>query len=247
MKHVFVIDDDANIRQLILRYLEKEGYKVTAFKNAEHVFEAFNMLQPDALVLDIMMPGTMDGLDLCKKIRTVSQVPIIFVSAKDEAVDRIIGLELGADDYLSKPFSPRELLVRLKIIFRRIEPVMVSDHETTTYQIKDLKIDDSKRVCSVKDKELSLTNNEYMLLAYLVKNKNISFTRENLIQNIWGYDYVGESRMIDDLVKRLRKKLKSFDAQVEITTIKIIYIFPHNLTSGNIDDIINIEISTCAR
>ena len=198
MKHVFVIDDDANIRQLILRYLEKEGYKVTAFENAEHVFEAFNMLQPDALVLDIMMPGTMDGLDLCKKIRTVSQVPIIFVSAKDEAVDRIIGLELGADDYLSKPFSPRELLVRLKIIFRRIEPVMVSDHETTTYQIKDLKIDDSKRVCSVKDKELSLTNNEYMLLAYLVKNKNISFTRENLIQNIWGYDYVGESRMIDD-------------------------------------------------
>ena len=219
MKHIFVIDDDANIRQLILRYLEKEGYKVTAFKNAEHVFEAFNMLQPDALVLDIMMPGTMDGLDLCKKIRTVSQVPIIFVSAKDEAVDRIIGLELGADDYLSKPFSPRELLVRLKIIFRRIEPVMVSDHETTTYQIKDLKIDDSKRVCSVKDKELSLTNNEYMLLAYLVKNKNISFTRENLIQNIWGYDYVGESRMIDDLVKRLRKKLKSFDAQVEITTV----------------------------
>ena len=219
MKHVFVIDDDANIRQLILRYLEKEGYKVTAFENAEHVFEAFNMLQPDALVLDIMMPGTMDGLDLCKKIRTVSQVPIIFVSAKDEAVDRIIGLELGADDYLSKPFSPRELLVRLKIIFRRIEPVMVSDHETTTYQIKDLKIDDSKRVCSVRDKELSLTNNEYMLLAYLVKNKNISFTRENLIQNIWGYDYVGESRMIDDLVKRLRKKLKSFDAQVEITTV----------------------------
>lgn len=219
MKHIFVIDDDANIRQLILRYLEKEGYKVTAFENADHVFEAFNMLQPDALVLDIMMPGTMDGLDLCKKIRTVSQVPIIFVSAKDEAVDRIIGLELGADDYLSKPFSPRELLVRLKIIFRRIEPVILSEQDVTIYQIKDLKIDDSKRVCSVKDQELSLTNNEYMLLSYLVKNKNISFTRENLIQNIWGYDYVGESRMIDDLVKRLRKKLKTFNSQVEITTV----------------------------
>lgn len=219
MKHIFVIDDDANIRQLILRYLEKEGYKVTAFENADHVLEAFNMMQPDALVLDIMMPGTMDGLDLCKKIRAVSQVPIIFVSAKDEAVDRIIGLELGADDYLSKPFSPRELLVRLKIIFRRIEPVMVTEHESTIYQIKDLKIDDSKRVCTVNDKELSLTNNEYMLLSYLVKNKNISFTRENLIQNIWGYDYVGESRMIDDLVKRLRKKLKVMDAKVEITTV----------------------------
>lgn len=219
MRHIFVIDDDANIRQLILRYLEKEGYKVTAFENADSVLEAFNTMQPDALVLDIMMPGTMDGLDLCKKIRTVSQVPIIFVSAKDEAVDRIIGLELGADDYLSKPFSPRELLVRLKIIFRRIEPVMVTEQETTLYQIKDVKIDDSKRVCTVNDEEMSLTNNEYMLLSYLVKNKNISFTRENLIQNIWGYDYVGESRMIDDLVKRLRKKLKSMNAQVEITTV----------------------------
>ena len=219
MKHIFVIDDDANIRQLILRYLEKEGYKVTAFENADSVLEAFNTMQPDALVLDIMMPGSMDGLDLCKKIRMISQVPIIFVSAKDEAVDRIIGLELGADDYLSKPFSPRELLVRLKIIFRRIDPVIQSEQETTTYQIKDLKIDDSKRVCTVKGMEMPLTNNEYMLLAYLVKNKNISFTRENLIQNIWGYDYVGESRMIDDLVKRLRKKLKSMDTQVEITTV----------------------------
>ena len=219
MKHIFVIDDDANIRQLILRYLEKEGYKVTVFENADSVLDAFNAMQPDALVLDIMMPGSMDGLDLCKKIRAVSQVPIIFVSAKDEAVDRIIGLELGADDYLSKPFSPRELLVRLKIIFRRIEPVMVTEQETSVYQIKDLKIDDSKRVCTVNHTEVPLTNNEYMLLSYLVKNKNISFTRENLIQNIWGYDYVGESRMIDDLVKRLRKKLKSADAKVEITTV----------------------------
>ena len=219
MKHIFVIDDDANIRQLILRYLEKEGYKVTTFENADSVLEAFNVMQPDALVLDIMMPGTMDGLDLCKKIRTVSQVPIIFVSAKDEAVDRIIGLELGADDYLSKPFSPRELLVRLKIIFRRIEPVMATEQETTLYQINDVKIDDSKRVCTVNGAEMSLTNNEYMLLSYLVKNKNISFTRENLIQNIWGYDYVGESRMIDDLVKRLRKKLKAMNAKVEITTV----------------------------
>ena len=220
MKHVFVIDDDANIRQLMVRYLEKEGYKVTAFENADNVVESFTAMQPDALVLDIMMPGSMDGLDLCKKIRMLSEVPIIFVSAKDEAVDRIIGLELGADDYLSKPFSPRELLVRLKIIFRRIEPVVVAPSQTTSFfQSKDLKIDDSKRVCTVHDKELSLTNNEYMLLFYLVKNKNISFTRENLIQNIWGYDYVGESRMIDDLVKRLRKKLKNAGSAAEITTV----------------------------
>lgn len=220
MKHVFVIDDDVNIRQLMVRYLEKEGYKVTAFENADNVLEYFTTMQPDALVLDIMMPGSMDGLDLCKKLRMTSEVPIIFVSAKDEAVDRIIGLELGADDYLSKPFSPRELLVRLKIIFRRIEPIVVAPtQELSTYQTKDLKIDDSKRVCTINDRELSLTNNEYMLLFYLVKNKNISFTRENLIQNIWGYDYVGESRMIDDLVKRLRKKLKIAGSAAEITTV----------------------------
>ena len=219
MKHIFVIDDDANIRQLMVRYLEKEGYKVTPFESADGVLEAFNTSMPDALVLDIMMPGTMDGLDLCKKIRVFSEVPIIFVSAKDEAVDRIIGLELGADDYLSKPFSPRELLVRLKIIFRRIDPVVEASQEMAFYQVEDLKIDDSKRVCQVHDNELSLTNNEYMLLFYLVKNKNISFTRENLIQNIWGYDYVGESRMIDDLVKRLRKKLKNAGSATEITTV----------------------------
>lgn len=218
-KHIFVIDDDINIRQLMVRYLEKEGYKVTEFESAEGVLDAFAADQPDAFVLDIMMPGPMDGLDLCKKIRALSEIPIIFVSAKDEAVDRIIGLELGADDYLSKPFSPRELLVRLKIIFRRIDPVVAPPQEQTFFQTKDLKIDDSKRVCRVNDEELSLTNNEYMLLFYLVKNKNISFTRENLIQNIWGYDYVGESRMIDDLVKRLRKKLKNAGSKAEITTV----------------------------
>lgn len=219
MKHIFVIDDDVNIRQLIVRYLEKEGYKVSGFESADEVLDAFGHGAPDALVLDIMMPGSMDGLDLCKKIRTFSEVPIIFVSAKDEAVDRIIGLELGADDYLSKPFSPRELLVRLKIIFRRIDPLTITTQESTFYRVKDLRIDDSKRVCQVNDIELSLTNNEYMLLFYLVKNKNISFTRESLIQNIWGYDYVGESRMIDDLVKRLRKKLKNAGSAAEITTV----------------------------
>ena len=109
MKHIFVIDDDANIRQLILRYLEKEGYKVTTFENADSVLEAFNVMQPDALVLDIMMPA-MDGLDYVKRFVRSVKFQLFFVSAKDEAVDRIIGLELGADDYLSKPFSPREFV-----------------------------------------------------------------------------------------------------------------------------------------
>ena len=217
---ILIVDDSEMNRALLVDILDDQ-YDVVEAENGTEAVSILSQHRTDfsLLLLDIMMPGTMDGLDLCKKIRMVSQVPIIFVSAKDEAVDRIIGLELGADDYLSKPFSPRELLVRLKIIFRRIEPVVINEVETSIYQIKDMKIDDSKRVCTVNDVEMTLTNNEYMLLAYLVKNKNISFTRENLIQNIWGYDYVGESRMIDDLVKRLRKKLKAMNAKVEITTV----------------------------
>ena len=170
------------------------------------------------IILDIMMPNR-GGITTCIEIRENYDMLILFLTVKSTEYDKYIGLSMGGDDYLSKPFSPRELLVRLKIIFRRIEPVMATEQETTLYQINDVKIDDSKRVCTVNGAEMSLTNNEYMLLSYLVKNKNISFTRENLIQNIWGYDYVGESRMIDDLVKRLRKKLKAMNAQVEITTV----------------------------
>ena len=217
--HILVIDDDTRLRRLLRRYLTENGFLVSEASHPDESRRLMDSFLFDLLVLDVMMTGE-NGFSFAKSLREKgNMIPILMLTAMGEIQDRIHGLESGVDDYLSKPFSPRELLVRLKIIFRRIEPVMVSDHETTTYQIKDLKIDDSKRVCSVKDKELSLTNNEYMLLAYLVKNKNISFTRENLIQNIWGYDYVGESRMIDDLVKRLRKKLKSFDAQVEITTV----------------------------
>ncbi|WP_069650663.1 response regulator transcription factor [Caloranaerobacter ferrireducens] len=216
MKHIFVVDDERNIRDLIKKYLLKEGYKVTLFEEGTNLLREISRLKPDLIVLDIMMPG-IDGLELCKAIRKNSDVPIIFVSAKDEEVDRIIGLELGGDDYLSKPFSPRELVVRIKNILRRIEKTInVND---TIIEIKDIKIHTARRFVEVNGKELKLTTKEYDLFEYLAKNKNRPFTRDELIDKIWGYDYIGDTRMIDDLVKRIRKKLKEINSKLEITTV----------------------------
>ncbi|KPU27151.1 transcriptional regulator [Caloranaerobacter sp. TR13] len=216
MKHIFVVDDERNIRDLIKKYLLKEEYRVTLFEEGTNLLREIDRLKPDLIVLDIMMPG-IDGLELCKAIRKNNDIPIIFVSAKDEEVDRIIGLELGGDDYLSKPFSPRELVVRIKNILRRIEKA--TNINDTIIEIKDIKIHTSRRFVEANGKELRLTTKEYDLFEYLAKNKNRPFTRDELIDKIWGYDYIGDTRMIDDLVKRIRKKLKEIGSKLEITTV----------------------------
>lgn len=216
MKHIFVVDDERNIRDLIRKYLEKEGYKVTVFENAQNVASEINRLKPDLLVLDIMMPG-IDGLELCKEIRKHSEMPIVFVSARDEELDKILGLELGADDYLSKPFSPRELVVRIKNIFRRIEKSSRVEAEELT--AKDIRVECHRRYVEKDGTELKLTNKEYDLLEFLIRNKNMPFTREQLLEKVWGYDYIGDIRVIDDLVKRLRKKLAEAGAVLEIKTV----------------------------
>ncbi len=216
MKHIFVVDDERNIRDLIRKYLEKENYFVTVFENAQNVVIEINRLKPDLMVLDIMMPGT-DGLELCKEIRKHSEIPIIFVSARDEELDRILGLELGADDYLSKPFSPRELVVRIKNIFRRLEKN--NQIKIEELMIKDIKVEFLRRYIEKDGTEIKLTTKEYDLLEFLIRNKNMPFTREQLLEKIWGYDYIGDIRVIDDLVKRLRKKLAEVEAILEIKTV----------------------------
>lgn len=217
MKSVFVIDDEKNIRDIIKKYLEKEGYKVTLFENAQNVLEEMNRLNPDLLVIDIMMPG-IDGLELTKLIRKISDIPIIFVSARDEEFDRILGLELGADDYLTKPFSPRELVVRMKNIFKRLDPIKSKGSEEAV-TIKDLKVYFNRRYIEKDGNHLDLTTKEYDLFEFLVHNKNIPFTRDNLLEKVWGYDYFGGERIIDDLIKRIRKKLIDLNSNVEITTV----------------------------
>jgi len=216
MKHIFVIDDEKNIRDILQKYMENEGYKVTLFSDGENVYQEMLRLKPDLLVIDIMLPH-MDGLELCKEIRKSSEIPIIFVSARDGEFDRILGLELGGDDYLTKPFSPRELMVRIKNIFKRMEKTTVSKPQMLT--IRDITIDFERRYIEKDGLEIKLTAKEYDLFIFLARNKGKPFTREELLEFIWGYEYTGDGRLIDDLVKRVRKKLEQHESTVELSTI----------------------------
>ncbi|KAB3530481.1 response regulator transcription factor [Alkaliphilus pronyensis] len=215
MKKIFVVEDEFNIRELIKKYLEKEGYSVITFQDGSLIMEEIHRLKPDLLVLDIMLPG-INGLELCKEIRKESNLPIIFVSARDEEFDRILGLEIGGDDYLSKPFSPRELVARVKNIFRRLQSASIEDKEIN---LKNIKLLTNRRYVECNGEELKLSNKEYELFEFLCKHQNQPFTREQLQERVWGYDYISDSRIVDDLVKRLRKKLKEKESQVDITTV----------------------------
>lgn len=217
MKHILIVDDEKRIRDLIVMYLKKEGYEVTDFDNADKAYEFLQNNEVDLLVLDIIMRG-MNGLDLCKKVRMTSEVPIIFVSARSEELDRILGLELGADDYLAKPFSVRELVVRIKNILRRTNAV-VQKKEDNVLSVEDLKIFIEQRIVKVGEEEVALTTKEYEVLKYLVENKGYPLSRDKIIQNIWGYEYDGYDRNVDDTIKRLRKKLKDIESKVKIQTV----------------------------
>jgi len=216
-KKIFIVDDEKRIRDLIRAYLEKEGYDVSDFENADSAYDNFVKSPCDMLIIDIMMPGT-NGLDLCRRIRRQSNVPIIIVSARDEEIDRILGLELGSDDYIAKPFSPRELVVRMKNIFRRIEGGK-SEEKREIYQLGDIEINVTYHTVRIKGEEVSFTEKEYDLLLTFVGNPGRAYSREQLIDTIWGYDYIGDVRPVDDLVKRIRKKLRNCDSEVVISTV----------------------------
>ena len=216
MKHIFIVDDEKRIRDLIEMYIKKEGYNTTTFESADGVLSAIREFMPDLLVLDIMMQG-LDGLDLCKEIRKISEVPIIFVSARSDELDRILGLELGADDYLAKPFSPRELVVRIKTILKRT--TKSSEHNDEILKTKDLEIYVQRRIVKCMGQDIPLTIKEYEVLEFLMKNINLPLSREQIIESIWGYDYDGYDRNVDDTIKRLRKKLKTAKSRVVIKTV----------------------------
>jgi DNA-binding response OmpR family regulator len=214
VKHIFVVDDEKNIRDVLQKYIENEGYRVTLFSDGRNVYDEMQRLKPDLLIIDIMMPY-LDGLELCKQIRRVSDLPIIFVSARDGEFDRILGLELGGDDYLTKPFSPRELMIRIRNIFKRMEKTSVQ----STINVRDVTIDQEKRYIEKDGQEIKLTTKEYDLFVFLALHKGKPFTRDELLEMIWGYEYAGDGRLIDDLVKRVRKKLEMYHSSVELSTI----------------------------
>lgn len=211
--HIGVVEDDPNIQNIVSAYLKKDGFTITVLGSAEDAWQLWETKPPNMWILDIMLPG-MDGYDFCKKIREESDVPIIIISAKDEEIDKILGIELGGDDYLTKPFSPRELVARVKRLFKRTNGVQ---HESETEQdklwIDELLIRKNDRRLFWKGQEIEVTTKEYEMLLLFVENANRAFSREELLVKIWGEDYFGSDRAVDDLVKRIRKKLD--DIQLE--------------------------------
>ena len=205
--HIGLVEDDANIQNIVSAYLKKEGYDVTIMDSAEKGWELWENDPPDMWILDIMLPG-MDGYEFCKKIRKRSDVPIIIISAKDEEIDKILGLELGGDDYLTKPFSPRELIARVKRLFRRTQPKQNhAEEETDRLKVDHLLIYREDRRIFFQGKEYEITSKEYEMLLLFAENPNRAFSREELLLKIWGNDYFGSDRAVDDLVKRIRKKM----------------------------------------
>lgn len=204
--HIGVVEDDINIQNIVSAYLKKEAFTVTVVGSAEEAWELWETNPPDMWILDIMLPG-MDGYEFCKKIRNESDVPIIIISAKDEEIDKILGLELGGDDYLTKPFSPRELVARVKRLFKRTHSKPVDNLQLEKVKAGPLLIYKTERRMFSEGQEQELTTKEFDLLLLLAENPNRAFSREELLDRIWGDDYYGSDRAVDDLVKRLRKKI----------------------------------------
>jgi two-component system response regulator ResD len=221
MRKVLVIEDDPAMQELLRLYLSREGYAVMAAFDGETGLAMAAREDPDLVLLDIMLPGA-DGWEVCKKIRQVSYVPVIMVTAKGEEIDRILGLELGADDYITKPFSPRELVARIKAMFRRIETLTELQREQANQNrlsFDGLKIEGDLRRVTLDGTELTLTPKEFDLLWFLAENPGRVFTREQLLEQVWGYSYLGDGRTVDTLVKRLRKKLKPGGKDQLIATV----------------------------
>ncbi len=217
MQEVWVLDDEDNIRNLMKRYLEKEGFAVRTFSSAEDLNSALLNNSPDMFVLDIMLPGQ-DGLSLCRTIRQQSTTPIIFVSARGEEFDRVLGLEMGGDDYMAKPFSPRELVIRVKNIFRRLK--QAEDSPALKELVYDnMVISPDKRKVIVDSVDLNFTSKEFDLLYILAASPNRPFSRQALLENIWGFDYEGEERAVDNTVKRIRKKMHEKGARPRLATV----------------------------
>lgn len=214
MKKVLVVDDDPNIVEVLRLYFDKDGFAVISCLTGERAVDTFLASKPDLVVLDLMLPGK-DGYDICREIRKTSDVPIIMLTARTDTLDKVVGLELGADDYVQKPFEPKELLARVKAVLRRVEkrdevstvqPVPVDAGEVVQY--KGLVVDKARYVVLVDDQEIEMPPKELELLFFLASHPNRVFTREQLLENVWGYDFYGESRTVDVHVKRIREKIE---------------------------------------
>lgn len=213
---VYLADDEENIRNLMQLFLTNGGYEVNVFSTGDDLLKAFLEKPSDLVILDIMMPGT-DGLSLCTRIRQSSNAFIIIVSARDSELDRIAGITLGSDDYLTKPFSPMELVARANALFRRAELI----HSASSEQLSlgNFQLDRSNRIAKVDGHILELTPTEYELMVYFLKNSGRAVSREELLKNVWKFDFDADTRATDDVIKRLRRKLEASGANIKIESV----------------------------
>jgi DNA-binding response OmpR family regulator len=213
---ILLVDDEQHIVDLAKMYLEQDGFKILTATDGKVALERILHERPGLVVLDLMLPG-MDGWEICRRVRAESDVPIIMLTARSDDIDRIVGLELGADDYLTKPFNPRELVARVKAILRRVDKrgatsMSVTDHAVS---IGNLTIYPERRVVLLGSEEIDLRMKEFDLLLTLSENPGVVFSREKLLNVVWGYDFAGETRTVDVHVAHLRHKLKGMQAQLE--------------------------------
>ena len=213
-KKILIVEDEANIRELLRLYLEREGYTVLEAENGVEGIKKWKSDKPDMLLLDVMMP-VMDGWAVCREIRAESDVPIIMLTAKGETADRVSGLEMGADDYIVKPLEMPEVIARVRAVFRRMAP----DDAPEKLSFDNLVIDKQAYDLVIKGKRVDAPPKEIELLYFLASSPNRVFTRAQLLDDVWGFDYVGDTRTVDVHVKRLREKLEGVSDKWELKTV----------------------------
>ena len=208
-QRILIVDDDENIAELISLYLMKECYETKIVNDGEAALKIFPDFRPNLILLDLMLPG-IDGYQVCRELRTISQVPIIMLSAKGEIFDKVLGLELGADDYIIKPFDSKELVARVKAVLRRFQPTQPASSQTNGKYVEypDLIINLTNYSVVYNGETIDMPPKELELLYFLASSPNQVFTREQLLDHIWGYEYIGDTRTVDVHIKRLREKIK---------------------------------------
>ncbi len=214
-KKILIVEDDPNLLDTLVYNLNKEGYDVVTSINGEQAVESARRENPDLIILDIMLPG-LNGLEVCRILRKEMTVPILMLTARNEEVDKIIGLEVGADDYMTKPFSMRELIARIRAMLRRAGMTVTQpDSVDKTIAIGTLVIDTGRHRITISGKELELSPKEYDLLVFLAVNRGFVFTREQLLEKVWGYDFAGDTRTVDVHIRWLRQKIESDPSKPE--------------------------------
>lgn len=217
-KKVLIVDDEKNICELIRLYVEKEGYKTVLAYDGEQAMFVFEAEKPDIILLDVMMPKK-DGWQVCREIRAKSDIPVIMLTAKGETIDKVLGLEFGADDYIVKPFEPKELIARIKAVLRRYNTVSRNGDKNDEISYEGLTINQTTYEVFLDGKLLEMPPKEFELLHYLAKNPNKVFTRNQLLDEVWGYEFFGDSRTVDVHIKRIREKIENIERPWKLKTV----------------------------